>query len=204
MDAWAQPDAEDLQGTPNQPVPPGLNLQFKRRHQIFTMNANGSDNIFQSALTGNAIRNQILVTRNGGSVRSEGLTDPILWQIDNRSMGKLSVNSGSGAGTATSTGAQGGDMVQNWMTEMYGEYFPALLTQGTTNTLAAARREAGVYVFPRFIKPGALYGQGWLYTANSTKEIFEATSGTVTTGTCELISDEVYPVGPVDPSLTDI
>src|SRR5215469_16203061 len=36
MDAWAQPDGEDLQGTPNQPVPPGLNLQFKRRHQIFT------------------------------------------------------------------------------------------------------------------------------------------------------------------------
>ena len=41
LDAYAQPDAEDLQGTPNQPVPPGLNLQFKRRHQIFTMNAGG-------------------------------------------------------------------------------------------------------------------------------------------------------------------
>jgi hypothetical protein len=204
MDAWAQPDAEDLQGTPNQPVPPGLNLQYKRRHQIFTMNANGSDNIFQSSLTGNAIRNQILVTRNGGSVRSEGLTDPILWQIDNRSMGKISVNAGSGAGTASSTGNQSGDMVQNWMTEFYGEYFPAIQTGGTTSTVVSARREAGVYVFPRFIKPGTLYGQGWLYTANSTKEIFEASSGTVTSGTMELISDEVYPVGPVDPSLTDI
>jgi hypothetical protein len=204
MDAWAQPDAEDLQGTPNQPVPPGLNLQFKRRHQIFTMNANASDNIFQSALTGNALRNQILITRNGGSVRSEGLTDPILWQIDNRSLGKISVNFGSGTGTASTSGQSGGDMVQNWMTEQYAEYVPGIVTGSTTNTLAAARRETGVYVFPRFIKPGALYGQGWLYTANSTKEIFESTSGAVTSGTMELVSDEVYPVGPVDPQLTDI
>ena len=204
MDAWAQPDAEDLQGTPNQPVPPGLNLQYKRRHQIFTMNANGSDNIFQSALTGNALRNQILVTRNGGTVRSEGLTDPILWQIDNRSMGKLSTNNDSGAGTASTSGQSGGDMVQNWMTEFYGEYFPALVTGNGTATTTLARREAGVYVFPRFIKPGAMYGQGWLYTANSTKEIFESTTGVATSGTMELISDEVYPVGPVDPALTDI
>jgi hypothetical protein len=200
MDAWAQPDAEDLQGTPNQPVPPGLNLQRKSRHQIFTMNANGSDNIFQSALTGNALRNQILVTRNGGSVRSEGLTDPILWQIDNRSMGKLSVNAER---TASTSGLSGGDMVQNWMSEQYTQYLAGLQTATTTSVLGFCR-EVGVYVFPRFLNPGSMYGQGWLYTANSTKEIFESTSGVATTATMELISDEVYPVGPVDPSLTDI
>jgi hypothetical protein len=199
MDAWAQPDAEDLQGTPNQPVPPGLNLQRKSRHQIFTMNANGSDNILQSALTGNAIRNQIFVHRNGGSIRSEGFTDPILWQLDNRSMGKISVNAER---TATTTGVSNGDMVQNWMSEQYAEYFSALFA-GTGSTVGFTR-ETGVYVFPRFLKPGTLYGQGWLYTANSTKETFEVTSGVSTTGTAELISDEVYPVGPVDPQLTDI
>ena len=206
MDAWAQPDASDLQGTPNQPVPPGLNLQRKSRHQIFTMNANASDNILQSALTGNALRNQIFVHRNGGSVRSEGFTDPILWQLDNRSMGKISVNDpGSAAGgTATTTGASNGDMVQNWMSEQYGEFFSSRVTGSTTTTVACARRELGVYVFPRFIKPGTLYGQGWLYTSNSTKETFEVTSGVSTSGTAELISDEVYPVGPVDPQLTDI
>jgi hypothetical protein len=204
MDAWAQPDAEDLQGTPNQPVPPGLNLQYKRRHQIFTMNANASDNILQSALTGNAIRNQIFVTRNGGSIRSEGFTDPILWQLDNRSMGKISVNNnGSGAGTASSSGASNGDMVQNWMSEMYAEYFSNHISGSTTSTNGFTR-EQGVYVFPRFIKPGQMYGQGWLYTANSTKETFEVTTGALTTGTAELITDEVYPVGPVDPQLTDI
>ena len=210
MDAWAQPDAEDLQGTPNQPVPPGLNLQYKRRHQIFTMNANASDNIFQSALTGNALRNQILVTRNGGSARAEGLTDPILWQLDNRSLGKISVNAGAGIGTSSTSGQTGGDMVQNWMSEFYGEYFTSIATAivgagAPSVTVTTARREAGVYVFPRFLKPGTLYGQGWLYSANSTKEIFESSSvAGYANGTMELISDEVYPVGPVDPMLTDI
>jgi hypothetical protein len=201
LDAWAQPDAEDLQGTPNQPVPPGLNLQYKRRHQIFTMNAGGSDNIFQSALTGNALRLQTLVTRNGGSVRAEGLTDPILWQLDNRSLGKISVNAER---TATTTGVTGGDMVQEWMSEFYSEYFAGLQTATTTSVLGFCR-EVGVYVFPRFLKPGSLYGQGWLYTANSTKEIWETSSvAGFTSPTMELISDEVYPVGPVDPQLTDI
>ena len=210
LDAWAQPDAEDLQDTPNQPVPPGLNLQFKRRHQIFTMNAGGSDNIFQSALTGNALRNQILVTRNGGSARAEGLTDPILWQLDNRSLGKISVNAGAGIGTSSTSGQTGGDMVQNWMSEFYGEYFTSIATAivgagAPSVTVTTARREAGVYVFPRYLKPGTLYGQGWLYTANSTKEIFESSSvAGYANGTMELISDEVYPVGPVDPMLTDI
>ena len=200
VDAWAQPDAEDLQGTPNQPVPPGLNLQYKRRHQIFTMNANLSDNILQSALTGNALRAQIMVHRNGGTVRSEGLTDPIQWQLDNRSLGKISVNATASASTS---GLSNGDMLNNWGTEFYGEYNYGRVTGSTTSTLGYVR-EVGVYVFPRFIKPGTLYGQGWLYTANSTKETFESTSGVSTTGTCELITSEVYPVGPVDPQLTDI
>jgi hypothetical protein len=204
MDAWAQPDAEDLQGTPNQPVPPGLNLQYKRRHQIFTMNATNSDNIFQSALTGNALRNQIFVTRNGGSLRAEGFTDPILWQLDNRSMGKISTNLiGAGASTASTAGSSNGDMVQTWMSEFYAEYFNFRVT-GSSTTTGGFLRETGVYVFPRFLKPGSLFGQGWLYTANSTKETFETSSATLTTGTAELISDEVYPVGPVDPQLTDI
>lgn len=203
MDAWAQPDAADLQGVPNQPVPPGLNLQFKRRHQIFTLNGAGSDNILQSALTGNALRNQILVTRAGsGSPRVNALTDPILWQIDNRSLGKISTNIPAG-GTAAGSG---GDLVGLWMNEFYQEFFTTTSNSPFGAPAVGFSRETGVYVFPRFLKPGALAGQGWLYTANSTKEIFESTSvaGLGASPTAELISDEVYPVGPVDPQLTDI
>jgi hypothetical protein len=207
MDAWAQPDGADLQGTPNQPVPPGLNLQFKRRHQIYTLNTGGSDNIMQSALTGNALRNQIIVSRTSaaGSNRIEAFTDPLLWQIDNRSLGKISINRPSAA-----IGSPGGDLIGLWDSEQYNEYFFATQVQGTitaglTPTTGFAR-EVGVLVFPRFLKPGSLYGQGWLYTANSTKEIFESTSasGLPASSTAELISDELYPVGPVDPQLTDI
>ena len=208
LDAWAQPDASDLQGTANQPVPPGLNLQVKRRHQIFTMNASGSDNIFQSALTGNALRLQLLVTRNAtNNLRSDNLTDPILWQLDNRSMGKLSTVVAVG----TAPWAAGSGLTELWMSQFYDEYFQTKTTSTATSGLQAPtayvpyQREVGVYAFPRFIKPGTLFGQGWLYTANSTKEIFESTSSASTaSATAELITDEVYPVGPVDPSLTDI
>ena len=207
MDAWAQPDATDLQGTPNQPVPPGLNLQVKRRHQIFTLNAAGSDNILQSALTGNALRNQIIITRGGSpSLRTDALTDPILWQVDNRSLGKYSTNVRLVSGTPTSN--LGGDMLTVRDMEFYSEYFYTQQANGggVATAFVANSREVGVYVFPRFIKPGSLFGEGWLYTANSTKEIFESTSvaGLGASPTAELISDEVYPVGPVDPSLTDI
>lgn len=207
MDAWAQPDATDLQGTPNQPVPPGLNLQIKRRHQIFTLNAAASDNILQSALTGNALRNQIIITRGGSpSLRTDAFTDPILWQIDNRSLGKYSTNPRLASGTPA--GATGGDMIAMRDNEFYAPYF---FTQqanggGVATAYVTYDREVGVYVFPRFIRPGDLYGEGWLYTANSTKEIFESTSaaGLGASPTAELVSDEVYPVGPVDAALTDI
>jgi len=207
LDAWAQPDATDLQGTPNQPVPPGLNLQNKRRHQIGQLNAAGSDNIIQSALTGNALRLQILLTRAASpALRTEAFTDPFLWQIDNRSMGKYSTNPRLTSGTATS--ALGGDMLGVRAAEFYSNFFYTQQANGggVATAFTSFWREVGVYIFPRFIDPGNLFGEGWLYTANSTKEIFESTSavGIGATPTWELITDEVYPVGPVDASLTDI
>jgi hypothetical protein len=207
MDAWAQPDDRDLQGSPNQPVPNGLNLQVKRRHQIFTLNAAGSDNILQSALTGNALRNQIIVTRAAvPALRTNAFTDPLLWQIDNRSLGKYSTNPALVSGTPTS--ALGGDFLNQRAVEFYQKYFTTQQANGggIATAYVTYSRETGVYVFPRFIQPGDLYGEGWLYTANNTKEIFESTSaaGLGASPTAELITDEVYPVGSVDPALTDI
>lgn len=204
MDAWAQPDAQDLQGTPNQPVPPGVNLQVKRRHQIFTLNP-GADNTMLSTLTGNAIRNALLITRNASGVRINSFTDPIYWYLDNRSLGRLNP-----------------DILRQWAEDQYNTYGLA----GRSATAPSAQfatinnavdgqasnggnyagngsEDTGVYAFPRFMNPGDLYGQGWLYTANSTKLAWEATaiSGSAT---CELVCDEVYPVGNVDPTLVDI
>lgn len=204
MDAWAQPDAQDLQGTANQPVPPGVNLQVKRRHQIFNAAASG-DNTFLSTLTGNAIRGATLICRNASNIRVDGLTDPIYWYLDNRSLGRLNP-----------------DMVRQWSQDQesqYGLYGGAsqagstyyLTGTNATDPLAvgsgayagAGSNDFGVYTFPRFMEPGELYGQGWLYTANSTKLAWESSSAN-SVSTVELVVDEVYPVGNVDPSLVDI
>jgi hypothetical protein len=206
MDAWAQPDANDLQGTPNQPVPPGVNLQVKRRHQLFSINA-GADNTILSTLTGNAIRCAAIVARNTGaaSTRVDGFADPFYWYLDNRSLGRLNP-----------------DILRQWAQDQYAAY--SLFGQSTpaaqafyqnpsnaTDALAANNGnyagapsyDLGVAIFPRFIEPGELYGQGWLYTANSTKLAWE-TVANAAANQYELIVDEVYPVGNVDPSLVDI
>lgn len=206
MDAWAQPDANDLQGTPNQPVPPGVNLQVKRRHQLFTVNA-GADNTILSTLTGNAIRCATIVARSAaaGLPRVDGFSDPFYWYLDNRSLGRLNP-----------------DIIRQWAEDQYNTYdlngpsFPANstnyqtinnatdgVTATTANYAGAASMDFGVAVFPRFILPGELYGQGWLYTANSTKLAWETVAANSAVS-YELIVDEVYPVGNVDPSLVDI
>lgn len=204
MDAWAQPDAQDLQGTPNQPVPPGVNLQVKRRHQVFTLAASG-DNTLLSTLTGNAIRLATLITRNSSGTRVDGFSDPFYWTLDNRSLGRLNP-----------------DMIRQWAEDLYTTYdtygsasqagnahYQTIqnATDGLSNTTGAyaggGSMDLGVYVFPRFMLPGELYGQGWLYTANSTKVAFESSTAN-SASTAELVCDEVYPVGNVDPSLVDI
>lgn len=208
MDAWAQPDANDLQGTPNQPVPPGVNLQVKRRHQFFTANS-GADNTYLSTLTGNAIRCMALIARNTGSqsVRVDGFSDPLYWYLDNRSLGRLNP-----------------DILRQWAEDQYNTYDlygagapsyatnpnfyganPAVVDQTFTtgNYTGAPSEDFGVAIFPRFIEPGELYGQGWLYTANSTKLAWETVAANSATQ-YELVVDEVYPVGNVDPSLVDI
>lgn len=179
MDAWGQPDPNDLEGVANQPLPPGLALQVKRRHQAgVTLQASGTDNIFQLVNTGNALRGIIAITRDANQVRQDALSDPIRWQQDNRNLGVFSP-----------------DMLFQWMDSQYAGY-------------QMGPRPQGVYVFPRFFNPGQLTGQGWLYTSNATKLTFETStaSGLVAgTGTVEFITDEVYPVqAAVPPDLLEI
>ena len=168
MDAWAQPDPSDLQGVPNQPLPPGLALQTKRRQQagVVLQSAN-TDNIFQLVNTGNAMRGIIAIVRDSNNNRQDYLSDPIRWQMDNRNLGVFSP-----------------DELFQWNNAQYASY-------------NVSPRPTGVYVFPRFFNPGDLTGQGWLYTSNATKLTFETTTlGTATNvpGNVTFITDEVYPV----------
>ena len=180
VDMWAQPDSSDLEQVPNQQVPAGVNLQTKTRHQTFTLNGAGSDNFILSSLTGNAIRWSLLICRDSANVRQDYLTNPIQWQLDQRNLSTLSP-----------------DICFQWAEDFYRYY-------------GGVSRPQGVYPFPRFYSPGSMYGQGWLYTANSTSLSWESSTtsslagGSTLPGTIELLQEEVYATGPVDPSLIDL
>ena len=183
VDTWAQPDSTDLEQVPNQQVPNGVNLQTKLRHQTYTLNSAGSDNFMLSSLTGNAIRLMLLIVRDSNLNRQDYLAANIQWQLDQRNLSTFAAASGNPP-----------DLVFQWAEDFYRYY-------------GGVSRPQGVYVFPRFYSPGSLYGQGWLYTANSTALSFEAntTSGAANVpGTVELLQEEVYATGPVDPSLIDL
>lgn len=189
-DMWAQPDNADLENVSNQRIPPGVNFQTKTRHQMFALGVNGTDNNFLSTLTGNALRGFLLIARDSTGTRQDALTEPITWTLDNRNLGNLSQ-----------------DQVWRWADDQLADF-------------NVSARATGVYPFLRWYNPGTMYGQGWLYTANSTALNVESTTGsgapappapstggpgvTVTPGTVELLQEEVYAVGAIDPSLIDI
>lgn len=179
MEAWSQPDASDLHGQPIDPLPAGLNVAHVVRHQIAVLNGASADNIVQLTNVGNELRSIILVVRDSNNARQDYLTDPIRWRLDNRS---LNVSSP--------------DEVFNEMANYYD-----FLANGSST------RETGVYVFPRFRRPGDRHGEFWLPTTNSTYLTVEtATLGTGANlpGTIEVITDEVVPVGPVPAELEGI
>jgi len=183
VDMWAQPDSSDLEQVPNQQVPNGVNLQTKLRHQTYTLNSAGSDNFMLSSLTGNAIRLMLLIVRDSNLNRQDYLAANVQWQLDQRNLSTFSAASGNPP-----------DIIFQWAEDFYRYY-------------GGVSRPQGVYPFPRFYSPGSLYGQGWLYTANSTALSWEANTisgGTNLPGTVELLQEEVYATGPVDPSLIDL
>lgn len=176
---WAQPDAADGHGNRIEELPPGLNLATIRRHQLFTLNAAGAENILQLSLTGNELRGLILVVRDSTGARQDYLSDPIRWNIDNRNLGVFSP-----------------DEVFDRMEDFYDQ-----LQNGTST------RPTGVYVFPRFFQPGHLKGESWLGTNNATYLTWETatlSTGTNLPGTVEVISDEVVPLGNVPMEMESI
>lgn len=179
VDVWAQPDTEDLEGTPNERIPPGTNLQTKVRKQPFTLNNAGGDNIFLSSLTGNALRGGLLIVRDSNNARQDYLSNPINWMLDDRTLSIVDI-----------------DMYFQWAEDFYASWGQA-----------RAPRPTGVYAFPRFYNIGALLGQGWLYTSNATAVSWETSTLSTAAnvpGTVTLLQEEVYNVGPIDTSLLDL
>jgi len=202
VDMWAQPDGEDLERVPNQQIPNGVNLQTKLRHQVFTLNAAGSDNNLLSTLTGNAVRGMALVLRDNtaSAARQNYASGPIQWQLDQRNLSSISGAAPSPSNTVTQP-----DILYQWAQDFYAGCFGQAIYAAGTNPPTGYQQ--GVLPFPRFYDPGNLYGQGWLYTANSTAlswEFLTAAGASNLPGTITLLQEEVYATGPVDPSLIDL
>lgn len=90
IDTWAQPDAQNLLQQPNQVSPPGVALQVYRRKATVTLNGAGSNNTIDArSLTGNLQRLIMLVVRDSNGTRQDYLTDPIVFKIDDRTIGNF-------------------------------------------------------------------------------------------------------------------
>jgi len=177
LETWAQPDAKDLHNNVQEQIPPGLNMQTLRRHQVAVLNGAGAANTFQVANTGNELRGILFVVRDTNGARQDYLSDPIRLRLDTRAMGVFSPPE-----------------LFNLMSDR-----DESLSQGTSI------RPTGVYFWQRFRNRGM--GEAWLPTTNATYLIAEsATVGTAVNvpGTVEIITDEVIPVGPIPVELDSI
>lgn len=178
-EVWAQVDATDLQGNPIQELPPGLAMSHVIRHQILPLNSGNSANTWQLTNTGNEIRGLIAVVRDQAGVRQDYLTDPIRRTIDERTLGVESPNE-----------------VFHLMEDFYD------FLQNNTSS-----RDTGVYVWPRFRRPGDLNGQFWQPTNSGTYYITESATAAgfgANVGTVEWITDEVVPLAPIPVQLDGI
>lgn len=179
LETWSQPDGHDLHGNATQGLPDGLGIATILRHQVSVLNSAGAANTIQLSNTGNELRSVILVVRDSNGARQDYLTDPIRIRLDSK---QLEVTSPT-------------EMIQT-----LGDFYDF-------HANATTSRPTGVYVFPRFRRPGDLMGQFWLATNNATYMIFETTtlsSGVNLPGTVEAITHEVIPVGNVPAYLEGI
>lgn len=177
IDTWAQPDAKDLMGTPNQPAPGGVALQTQRQLSTLTLNGAGASNTLDArSITGNMMRLVMLEVRDSNNTRQDYLTDPIVWTIDNRTLANFT------------------------QADLFGQMQDFY---GTT----VLPRPTGVYVFPRFFNPGQKIGQGWLQTSGATRlqwQTSTSSSAANVPGTVNILSEQVVPLSGLDAEYLDL
>lgn len=184
IEAWAQPDLNDLLGNPIQQIPDGLAAsRFLMHEQPSITSAN---NVVRETLTGNELRGLLFVVRNGDANHTRiDLTDAnagaIDFRLDARRLWK---------------------MTPSQIIEEMNAFYQAL-------ALGTWTRETGVFVVPRYSGPANagdnFSGQGeyWLQTVEQTLLQLEFGGGDVTTspGTFEIIYDALAIAGDLSPEL---
>ena len=166
---YAQPDATDLNGVPNAQVPDGLALQRFISHQSGIPLTTGTTTV-QSARVGNLIRSLILVVRNSSGVRTDLTSDPIRWRLDNTQL-----------------------LVEN---RSHRDYDDTRFFTPDGFIPSEVARPTGVYVYPRWHKPGSRQGLSWLATQAQTYLAWELNGGP-SAGSLEIITEDLAIAGQV-------
>ena len=184
IEAWAQPDLQDLLGNPIQQIPDGVVCSRFVMHE--QPQITGANNVVRHTLVGNEIRGLLWIVRNGDANKTRtDLTDAnagaMDFRLDARRLWK---------------------QTPSQLIETMNAYYP-LLGSGVWT------REAGVFVIPRFAGPpnagDAMGGQGeyWLQTVEQTLLQLEFGGADITTapGTFEIIYDSLAIAGELNPDL---
>lgn len=184
IQAWAQPDLQDLLGNSIEQIPDGLVASRFLMHEQPVIT--GANNVIRETLTGNEYRGIIWIFRNGDTFQTRfNLTDanagPIDFRQDSRRLWKMSASQ---------------------LIEQMNSFYP-MLSSGSW------LREAGVYVIPRFSgiasAGSAIDSQGeyWQQTVEQTLLQLEFLGGDLGTspGTIEIIYDALAIAGAVPPEL---
>jgi hypothetical protein len=184
LEAWAQPDLQDLLGNSIVQIPDGLVASRFVMHEIPQFNS--GNNIIRHTLVGNEIRGLIWIVRNGDANHTRvDLTDTnagaMDFRLDSRRIWK---------------------MTPSQLVEEMASFYPNL-------SAGVWVRETGVFAVPRFGgapspgDPDAGQGEYWLQTVEQTLLQLELGGSDVTTspGSFEMIYDTLAIAGELAPDL---
>lgn len=165
---WYNPDAVDLLDNPINPRPDGLVASRIFQHQMYDAFGSG-DNTPRLELTGNEIRAIALIIRNSLGARvdlSDTNAGSIIFSMDDRTFWKRTAS--------------------QWVEEMAAFY----------EQLGAGiwTRDTGVYIIPKYRKPGDLIGEYWLQTVEQNNlgiELLGGDLGANVPGTIEFLYDNI-------------
>lgn len=171
VEAYAQPDRASAQGVPQVQIPDGLAFQRFLSHEIPAVA--GGNQTLKSNRVGNLVRTAILVVRSSAGARVDLTADPIRWRKDNAQI-----------------------LVEYRDRRDYEMYRFYQSTLGGTQSNA---RPTGVYVYPRWHRPGERDGQPWLDSSQATYLQWEI-NGAPAGGTVEIITEDLAPTVPNPPA----
>jgi hypothetical protein len=177
IDTWAQPDSLDLMKRNNQQVPGGVALQVQRQIASLQLNGAGSVNTFDARSITGNLMRLLML-----EVRdSAGTRQDYLTDPITYTLDARTL--------ANYTQAD----LFGQMNDFYG--------------VGVMPRPTGVYVFPRFLNPGTLVGEGWMQTSGATKLQWQTSTlstGTNLPGTCNILSEQVVPLPGLDYEYTNL